>query len=260
VLAGIAGYASWSWLRRAVRPLAVIARWGPARWYDRALRGMLFVARTQTRLLQDGYLRHYLLVTIVSMIAVTGAALSAVLGSLAWRSRLEIRFYEGVLAAIIVAAALVVATARSRFAAVTAMGVVGYGVALIFALFGAPDLAMTQLATETLTVILLVLVLYRVPRFVPLSSPWTRARDALVASAGGGLVTLLVLMAVTQPGGSRLTPYFAENSLSRAHGHNVVNVILVDFRALDTLGEITVLAVAAIGAHALLKLRPEEPR
>lgn len=260
VLAGVAGYVSIRWLRRAARPLDVLLRWGPARWYEEGLRGMLFVAGIQTRVLQDGHLRHYLLVTIASTIAVVGAALAQVTGLLAWSSRPEIRLHEAVLAAVVLAAALVVAIARSRFAAVTATGVVGYGVALFFALFGAPDLAMTQFATETLTVILLVLVLHRMPGFVPLSSRPARGRDALVALAGGALMTALVLMAGAEPGGSRLTPYFAENSLSRAHGRNVVNVILVDFRALDTLGEITVLAVAALGAHALLVLRPEGPR
>jgi multicomponent Na+:H+ antiporter subunit A len=122
-------------------------------------------------------------------------------------------------------------------------------------LFGAPDLAMTQFSIETLTVILFVLVLYRLPRFSNLTSRRERTRDALVALTAGAFMTLLVLVATATPLRSILTPYFAENSVELAKGRNIVNVILVDYRGIDTLGEITVLAVAAIGVHALLKLR-----
>jgi multicomponent Na+:H+ antiporter subunit A len=78
----------------------------------------------------------------------------------------------------------------------------------------------------------------------------------MVALAGGALMTGLLLAATARPGASSLSPFYAEHSLSDAYGRNVVNVILVDFRALDTLGEITVLTVAAIGVHALLRLLP----
>jgi multicomponent Na+:H+ antiporter subunit A len=133
--------------------------------------------------------------------------------------------------------------------------VVGYGVALLFVFFGAPDLAMTQFSIETLTVILLVLILSRLPRFQTFTSKRTRNRDMIVALTAGGLMTLLVLTVTALPFQSRLTPFFAENSLTMAHGRNIVNVILVDFRGLDTMGEITVLSAAAAGVFALLKLR-----
>jgi multicomponent Na+:H+ antiporter subunit A len=126
---------------------------------------------------------------------------------------------------------------------------------LLFVFFGAPDLALTQFAIETLTVILFVLVIYRLPRFAVLSSPAVRRRDALVALAVGTLMGALVLVASASPLPSQLSAYFAAQSLPGAHGYNVVNVILVDFRALDTLGEITVLAVAAIGVWSLVGLR-----
>ena len=137
---------------------------------------------------------------------------------------------------------------------------VGYGVALIYILYGAPDLAMTQILVETLTVILFVLVFYHLPRFAQFSNLASRARDAAIAIATGGLITALVLAAAATPPESVLAPYFAEHSKPLAHGSNIVNVILVDFRALDTLGEITVLAVAAIGVYALLKARPRRGR
>jgi multicomponent Na+:H+ antiporter subunit A len=83
-------------------------------------------------------------------------------------------------------------------------------------------------------------------------------RDAVPALAAGGLMTALVLMATALTRNSHLTPYFLQNSLSLAKGRNIVNVILVDFRGLDTLGEITVLSVAAIGVYSLLKLRSKD--
>jgi len=126
---------------------------------------------------------------------------------------------------------------------------------LIYVLFGAPDLAMTQFLIETLAVVLLVLVLYRLPRFVKYSSVRTRVRDAVIALSAGGLMTSLVFIAADLPFESQVTPYFAEHSYLLAKGKNIVNVILVDFRALDTLGEITVIAIAAVGVYALLKLR-----
>jgi multicomponent Na+:H+ antiporter subunit A len=133
--------------------------------------------------------------------------------------------------------------------------VVGYGVALIYILFGAPDLAMTQFCIETLSIILFVLVLHKLPRFALLSSTGSRLRDMVVALGIGTVMTLLVWRAVSQPLIPSLSTWFMEQSLPAGHGRNVVNVILVDFRALDTLGEITVLAVAALGVYAMLKPR-----
>jgi len=133
------------------------------------------------------------------------------------------------------------------------VGTVGYGVALLYALFGAPDLAMTQFAVETLTVVIFVLVFHQLRGgFGDLSGPVTRARDALVSVAAGILVTTLVLFIGASGTTSRLSEYFADAAPRLAHGRNVVNVILVDFRGFDTLGEITVLVTVAIGVGALL--------
>jgi multicomponent Na+:H+ antiporter subunit A len=139
--------------------------------------------------------------------------------------------------------------------AVAALGVVGYGVALIFVFFGAPDLAMTQFMIETLTVILFVLVFYHLPRFAFLSDRFAVARDTVLAAAVGALITTIVSIGSGIQLYPKISDYFIENSLPLGHGRNIVNVILVDFRGFDTLGEITVLAVAGIGVYALLKLK-----
>jgi multicomponent Na+:H+ antiporter subunit A len=155
-----------------------------------------------------------------------------------------------------IGAAFAAVRAESRLAAIAALGTVGLGVALLFVFYGAPDLALTQFAIETLTVLLFVLVLYRLPRFTRISARSSRIRDASLAAAGGVLMTTLTLAATSQSLRSSVTQYYGDMSLLLAKGRNVVNVILVDFRGLDTLGEITVLAVAALGVFALIRLRP----
>ncbi|MGC9038028.1 MAG: hydrogen gas-evolving membrane-bound hydrogenase subunit E, partial [Roseiflexus sp.] len=109
---------------------------------------------------------------------------------------------------------------------------------------------------ETLVAILFVLVVYRLPRFSNLSTAGARVRSAGLAIAGGALMTVLTLMALASPTESRVSGFLAENSVPQAFGRNVVNVILVDFRGFDTMGEITVLGAAAIGIYALLRLVP----
>jgi multicomponent Na+:H+ antiporter subunit A len=260
VAAGLVLYLGWERLRRTASWVEALLSWGPGRFYGLALAGVNRTARVQTRLLQNGYLRVYLIVTIGTATGLGAYTLITLAGLQMPELLAGLRLYQAALAALIVLAALVAVTSNSRLAAVAALGVVGYGVALIYILFGAPDLAMTQFMVETLTVILFVLVFYHLPRLRGLSSGLTRARDALIALAAGGFMTALVLAANAGRAQSHVAAYYAEESVPGGHGRNIVNVILVDFRGLDTLGEITVLSVAAFGVFALLKLRPREPQ
>ena len=166
----------------------------------------------------------------------------------------DIRFYEVAFGVFIVGAAFVATVTRSRLGTVASLGVVGYGVSLIYVLFGAPDLAMTQFLIESLTVILFVLAFYHLPQFTQLSSRGSRVRDLLIALLAGGLMTALVLSATGILYYPSISDYLVRNALPLGHGRNIVNVILVDFRAFDTMGEITVLGIAAIGVYVLLKL------
>jgi multicomponent Na+:H+ antiporter subunit A len=236
-----------------------VTHWGPARLYDLGLDGLNGLARLQTRLLQSGYLRYYLLTILATAVALVGYTLVSRGRLAAPANWSDIRFYEAGLVALIALAILATVRSRSRLAAIAALGVVGYSVALIFVLYGAPDLAMTQFLIETLTVILFVLVFYHLPSEKDVSKVRVRLRDAAVAMVTGSIMTALVLIAVQTDLHPTISGYFFENSVPEAHGRNVVNVILVDFRGLDTLGEITVLAVAAVGVYALLKLRPAPP-
>jgi len=170
------------------------------------------------------------------------------------------RVYEVLVAALIIGGALAAVRARHTMAAVLALGTSGYGVALTFILYGAPDLAMTQFAVETLTAVILVFVFWQFPRVDYRSPKRIKLRDGLVAAAFGLIVAALTLQTGTMDTSPRLRDYFAEMAPLAAHGRNIVNVILVDFRALDTLGETTVLVTAAVGVRALLYIAAAERR
>jgi multicomponent Na+:H+ antiporter subunit A len=252
---GAALFAFRDRLLRLSRPLESLRDWGPKYGYSLALAGLNATAKTQTRFLQSGYLRYYLLIVIATATILSSYKLLQHIGADTLGRPMNFSFYEAAPAVLILLAAFMATQAASRLAAIAALGVVGFSVALVFVLFSAPDLAMTQFSIETLTVIVFVLALYHLPRFASLSSAWTRARDASVALVAGALITVMVLTASGVQLHPKISTYFIENSVPLAHGHNIVNVILVDFRGLDTLGEITVLAIAAVGVYALLKLR-----
>jgi multicomponent K+:H+ antiporter subunit A len=125
-------------------------------------------------------------------------------------------------------------------------------VSVAFVRFAAPDLALTQLSVEMVTIILLMLVLYFLPQQTPVgSSPLRKGRDVLLSAAAGGSVALLAWGVLTRPY-QTIGDYFMQQSLPGGGGANVVNVILVDFRGFDTLGEVTVLGIAAIGILMML--------
>jgi multicomponent Na+:H+ antiporter subunit A len=152
-------------------------------------------------------------------------------------------------------AAIGAAAVRHRFSAAVFLSVAGYAMAGLFVLSGAPDLALTQAAVETLSTVVFVLVLRRLPeQFERQSSQRRRIVRVVIA----GLVGVAVFVFALAAAGDRITPPVSTEMVERAvpdgHGRNVVNVILVDFRGFDTLGEITVLGVASIGAVALARV------
>jgi len=253
-------------LRRRLQPAwshlwQALGKAGPAAMYPRSLHALLSFASWQTQVLQSGYLRIYVLAIVLTTVGLAGLTVGLRAGlpdfSNAWNAP---RFYDLVLIGIILTATLLVTRARSRLATIALLGSIGFSIAVLFLLYSAPDLAMVQFAVETLSVILFVLVLYRLPKFSQLSGRATRLMDLVIALSGGLLMTLMMLMVSSHSEGSRLAAYFAENSLPLAKGRNIVNVILVDFRGFDTLGEITVLTLAAIGVFSLVRLAVKRKR
>jgi multicomponent Na+:H+ antiporter subunit A len=232
---------------------------GFERLYTGSLRGLDAISAWCLPALQSASLRSYVRVLIMTAAALMVAAF-------AWQGipslpRLtEVRPAEAAVALMTMAGAMSAVRARATITAVLSLGVTGYGVALTFLFFGAPDLAMTQFSVETLTAVIFTMVFYHFRRFRSLSPQWIRLRDVSVAILFGGLVAIVLLFVGATPTPVTLGRFFADNSLILAHGRNIVNVILVDFRAMDTMGEITVLATAALGVRALLQMGRRDVR
>ena len=240
-------------IRRHVWPRAL----GTERLYTRVLSTLDRISDLVAPALQSASIRAYVLTIVVTVVALVGSALAMSRALPALSRWTPIQPHEAAVAALIIAAAMSAARAKSTTAAVLALGTVGYGIALLYVLFGAPDLAMTQFAVETLTVVIFVLVFYQLKGFGDLSSPLVKVRDAGIATVAGTIIAVLVLFIGASGTTSLLSPYFLDHAATLGHGRNVVNVILVDFRGFDTLGEITVLVTVAVGVRALLRIGKE---
>ncbi|AUZ40169.1 hydrogen gas-evolving membrane-bound hydrogenase subunit E, partial [Bacillus sp. MBGLi79] len=225
--------------------------------YDSSLSGLEKGSNKITRTYMTGFLRDYLVYVFVFFIVIIGGSL-VVTGGFSYdvKGNASIGIYELVLSAVMIAATFTTVFARSRLTAIIGLGVIGYTLALFFVIFRAPDLALTQLIIETISVALFLLCFYHLPklRFKPKSAKF-RVTNALVSVGVGTVVTLLALSANSQRSLESIASYFIENSYKLAGGHNIVNVILVDFRGFDTLFEITVLVIAALGIYGMIRLR-----
>lgn len=268
IAVGLVAYLTLRPILSAMQPWRAMWRFGPEAWYFRLFDGLLAYAAWQTKLLQSGYLRMYLLTTIVVTVALGGFAIYRLDSFPLLPNRpsehmltyVYEHFYVLCISALILIGTFGAVHSRSRLSAIASLGVVGFGVALIYSIYAAPDLAITQFLVETLTVILFVLVFYHLPGFPRISHMPARIRDLTISATLGVMMTVLVLLATQIQTHEKISKWFSEQSVPEGHGRNIVNVILVDFRATDTLGEITVLGISAIGVFALLKLHPGRRR
>lgn len=222
--------------------------------FDHTMATMIRFATWQTQLLQQKRLSHYvLLFFFVLAIVLVSSPLSlsqdrfAVLG--------DVNFYEASIALLLILAALVCTITTSRLLAVSALGVVGFMTTLVFMLYSAPDVAKTLLLVETLMVIFVLLLIRHIPGLLTVAqhSMPRKLLHGTIASVIGLSVTALLIQITSQPLDSTLADFFAQNSVPGGHGRNIVNVILVDFRAFDTLGEVIVVVMAGIAAVSLVK-------
>ncbi len=219
-------------------------------------KGFVQFSNFWTNFFQNGYLRNYISIIILFLVVIVGYIM---IGNtrfvIDYNSLSKITVYEITTTLILIAGIFYTVFTESRLAAVAAMGVVGLSICLIFVFYSAPDLAMTQFSIDTLTVILFVLVLYKLPKYLKLSDYKTRVRDGVLSSVFGLIITVLALEVLSEPVSKQVGEFYAANSYVEAHGKNVVNVILVDFRGADTLIEVSVLSIAAVGVFGLMKLR-----
>lgn len=221
--------------------------------FDSFLNGFLNFSKRKTQLVQHGYHRYYILTVFLFASVFLWYQVYITIG---WNLENVFTlkpFYISGLVLVIIVSTIFSMFSKSRLTTIITMGVTGYGIALLFMYYSAIDLAITQIIVETLIVVMFVLILQRLPLFARLSSKTSRYRDLLIALSFGVAMTVLALKSINVDFNQPISNYMIENSYAKAFGKNVVNVILVDFRALDTLGEVVVLVVAALGVFVLLK-------
>jgi multicomponent Na+:H+ antiporter subunit A len=227
---------------------------GASRVYDALLRGFQALARGQTRLLQGTSLNRWM---AISLAVVTAALAGLLVGGRVGLdpSVLEVSALDVGLSVLLVGGAVATVAARTRLHAICSLGITGVAIAMIFLTYGAVDVAMTQLIVETLVLVIVALVMPRLSTLgsVPRRGPWRKLRDGVLALGLGTVAAVATHAAFRGPLDRELTTFFEEKSLPGGFGRNIVNVILVDFRALDTLGEVAVVVVAALAGLGLIR-------
>ncbi|MCW2840370.1 MAG: monovalent cation/H+ antiporter subunit [Aeromicrobium sp.] len=264
----VAGLALFAWRRPvAAAQHAVVDRVrmpDAERAYNAVMRGVDRLSIEVTGLTQRGSLPVYLGVILLVLILVPGTALVRAWDGVSVRgadSRIQLA-----VAALMAIAAILTVRSRRRLRAVLLVGVTGYGTALLFVAHGAPDLALTQILVETFLLVTFVLVMRRLPPFFS-DRPFNVARWVRVAIgvATGVVVSGFALVAADARTARPVSDGFAKPAVEYGGGYNIVNVTLVDIRAWDTLGELSVLVVAATGVASLIFLitdrsgRPRRP-
>jgi multicomponent K+:H+ antiporter subunit A len=222
--------------------------------FDRLIAAAVSAARAVTQATHDGAMSRYLAIFVVATTA---------LGYIAWRgsgmpapTRAPLPIPPVVFAGwilLVVAAGSVVLMHRNRFRALVLVGVIGLTISVGFVYLSAPDLALTQISVETVTIMLLLLALHFMPKTSPVeSSVGRRVRDGIIALTAGGGVGALAYMFMLRDTDS-ISAFHLANSKTGGGGTNVVNVILVDFRGYDTYGEIIVLGIAGLTIFAIME-------
>jgi multicomponent Na+:H+ antiporter subunit A len=247
---GVAAYFARARLRRA--RVAYLPLGNADRIYDAVIRGLDMLAVRLTASTQRGSIPATQSVILSTLVLVPVLALA--LGA---RNRPDFQLWDSPLQVVVgllmLAAALGATVMRNRLAAVLLIGVTGYGCGAIFAFHGAPDLALTQFLVETLVLVIFVLVLRTLPAEADRANiRRNRLPRAVLALAVGATVTTLAVYAMAARTGVGIAELLPDAAYYRGHGANTVNVLLVDIRAWDTMGEISVLLVAATGVASLV--------
>ncbi len=253
LLAGFAMFRQREWFGRVQATLPRVP--DAAETYQLWMRGLDRVAVETTAVTQRGSLSIYLGAILLVLVSAPGGVL-LIMNDFPTEFRIADSAGQVLVGAVMIIAAIGAGTARGRMKAVILVGVTGYGTALLFLLHGAPDLALTQVLIETVILVVFVLVLRKLPKYFtnrPLhSSRWWRLA---IAAAAGFVIAAIAFVA----SGSRIavpvSASFPDVAYEFGYGLNIVNVTLVDIRAWDTMGEISVLVVAATGVASLIFIR-----
>ncbi|MFT3780020.1 MAG: monovalent cation/H+ antiporter subunit A [Ottowia sp.] len=267
------GMLLYAWLAprqrtRRLRQAPLIGGIDGQRVFHDILLGQERLARRVRGWIMSARLQAQMFVMVVAAIGVASAAMWQ--GGITWGSRARVlgdpAFALMWVSGLVCAVAVALLAKFHRLAAIVLLGVVGLVVAMTFLWFSAPDLALTQLTVEVVTTILLLLGLRWLPKrnpedeaTLPLRTRLRRARDGVVAVVAGTGMAVLAYAMMTRPAPQSISPFFIDRALPEGGGANVVNVMLVDFRGFDTMGEICVLAIVGLTVYALLRrFRPPE--
>ncbi|WP_306118155.1 MULTISPECIES: putative monovalent cation/H+ antiporter subunit A [unclassified Roseitalea] len=263
---GIALYFALVHLRAAMAWLLATIGWGPDHGFDQAMRGLVIGSTALTRTLQNGRMEFYMTATFVLLAAWLWRAMAAGGEWPQMPAFPDLYGYEWVVILIAAAGLIAVVRAANRLTAIVTLGIQGFALAVLFMLMGAPDLSFTQFMVETLTVVILALAMIRL-RLSPQDhrSAGQTLFDGTIALACASALTMITLQVLETEFDRTLTDFFNQYSYTIAQGRNVVNVILVDFRGVDTFGEIGVVMIAGLAILALLRVvsrrgaRPASP-
>ena len=253
----------WGPIHRRLRTESALDRYEAEHGYDFLLRRIELAAAWIAARIQGAELRGHLAIIVMAATGflVWGLVATGVTPRLPARWG-DVRLGPAIVAVVSVAGAVAAVRARSLLGAMIGSSLVGLVAALVFLTNGAPDLALTQFAVESLVVVLLTAALLTLPLATPPTrESRARARDAIIATALSVVLLAVLLDMSAAPQRTELSDFFGAHSFVEAFGRNVVNVILVDFRGFDTLGETTVIALAAVIAWSLLGPRtPHDAR
>ena len=209
-----------------------------------------------TDLVETSLVRTYItwVLVVASLSALAGYIISGPLQVPAFSVRLPV----AIVLATSVAAVYAVTGSDTYISSVLTLSILGFMVSIFYLLMDAPDLVMTQLVVESLTLIIFLLVLNRLPDYTKRIKSSRKMRDILISGSAGLMVFASVLYSTAEETPGKLAEYYIENALPGSGGTNVVNVILVDFRGLDTMGEISVIFMAGLAIMMLFRMRGED--
>lgn len=231
-------------------------QWTLDRFYNAFLIRTERMASVVTKAYMTGSVRDYVAYIMLIFIALVGVGLLGFQQFIFdFSNDAPIEINEGIIIFVMMCSSVAILYAKSRIAAIVLNGVLGYSIAILFVVFRAPDLALTQIVVETVTTVLFLLCFYYLPEWKPEhKSISMRVRNGLIAIASGIAVTVVALLVQGHSIYPSISIYY-ETASRIAGGLNVVNTILGDFRAFDTMLEVLVLFIAGLGVYSLVKLR-----
>ncbi|MBF0694720.1 MAG: putative monovalent cation/H+ antiporter subunit A [Flavobacterium sp.] len=230
----------------------------PQRIFRFAVSQTMRFAAWYTNVMHNGFLRSYILkILLFAQILLIYELVDGGTIAINYSKLSPITIYEGATVLFLLAGLIMTIITKSRLTAVIGTSIIGYAICLLFVFYSAPDLAITQFTIDTLTVVLFVLVLFNLPSFINFVGQNKKIilRDTFVAISFGTLMSLIAIRVLHVPTSTEISDFYGESAYALGKGKNVVNVILVDFRGVDTMFEIVVLSIAALGVYSLIKLR-----